>query len=194
MQQNETARHILRIARELLADGGPSALSFDAIARRLGRSKQAVLYWFPTKQALLAALFLPALRAETRAVEDALAHRTGPAAEAAIRALADFHLSDLGRFRMMYLSSQTVPQGSGREVDPRLLDQVHEVTDGLYSALAKALGAESTLGDPRRDAATLHAATLGLVLMLSLADSLDDPLKHDTEALVGGLVARWVPS
>jgi len=65
MPQRNTGDSILKIAREIMASEGLAAVSFDAIARRLGRSKQAVLYWYPTKHDLLTALFLPWLRAST---------------------------------------------------------------------------------------------------------------------------------
>ena len=54
----KTKDKILATAQRILTDGGIGALSFDAIARQMGVSKQAILYWFPTKQALLAALFV----------------------------------------------------------------------------------------------------------------------------------------
>lgn len=187
----DTAGRILDIARDLLGEAGPSALSFDAIAARLGKSKQAVLYWYPTKQALLAALFLPALRAEADAVCRALDHPQKGGAGSAVRALCRFHLSDLDRFRLMYLSPQILPPAGRRAAEPALLPQVHEVTDGMYAAISRALAGGAPTEATRREAAALHATSLGLVLMYSLADSLDDPLKHDTEDLIDILVARW---
>ncbi len=44
-----TKDRIIVAAEGLLRDGGIGALSFDAIARVLGVSKQAVLYWFPPR-------------------------------------------------------------------------------------------------------------------------------------------------
>ena len=46
MQDEKTNKKILTIAREILASDGLGAVSFDTIARRLGRTKQAVLYWY----------------------------------------------------------------------------------------------------------------------------------------------------
>lgn len=205
MSKNNTAERILDAAREILASQGLSALSFDAVARRLGHSKQAVLYWYPTRQELLAALFLPCLEAEAEAARAALEAVPGPAgqgpddAEAAaitafVRAVAAFHLADLDRFRLMYLSPQTLRRGGAAAAGPGpghapLLQRVHPVTDRLYGALAGRLRG----GDPaaaRRRAVAIHGAVLGLVLMVGLSGSLNDPLKHDTDALVEALVRQ----
>ena len=114
MTRSRTGDQILEIARDLLAEGGLGAVSFDAIAARLGRSKQAVLYWYPTKPDLLAALFLPWLEEEAALAETALRDATDGTDAIArfVRAVAGFHLSDLTRFRAMYLLPQTLTRGA----------------------------------------------------------------------------------
>jgi AcrR family transcriptional regulator len=195
-QAHPSAR-ILAIAREILASEGLGALSFDAVARRLGRSKQAVLYWFPTRQDLLAALFLPWLEAEAAAAISAIAAAPGRkrAIRAFVTAVADFHLEDLDRFRLMYLA----PQISGarreassarREARPkdRLVGRVHPITGALYGALAERLGNGGKRS--RAEALAIHSAVLGVVMMCALADSLDDPLRHSNARLVEALIER----
>ena len=71
---------------------------------------------------------------------------------------------------------------------PAELGEVHAVTDRMYAALADRLGGDA--GDARRQAVAVHTAVLGLMLILGLADSLDDPLKHGQTELVEALVAR----
>lgn len=190
MAKARTSDRILDIARELLSTGGLGAVSFDAIARRLGRSKQAVLYWFPTKHDLLAAMFLPWLEAEARAATAALAEASGPnrAVAAFVRAVTRFHFDNLDRFRMMYLLPQTLKPGGQGAPNPALLEKVHPVTGAMYAALAARLGDGHTAA--RQQAVAIHAAALGLVLMVSLADSLRDPLKHDPSDLVDALIDR----
>jgi len=189
MPAPRTRDQILEAARELLASDGLGAVSFDAIARRLGRSKQAVLYWYPTKHDLLAAMFLPWLEAEaevaTRSLADAQGR--GEAVGAFVRAVAGFHFDDLDRFRMMYLLPQTLRPSAHDPHDADLLDRVHPVTDRIYEALAGRLD-----GDPkaaRREAMAIHSAVLGLVLMTGLSERLRDPLKHSASDLVGALVS-----
>ncbi len=188
MSPQKTSDEILKIASELLASDGLGAVSFDAIARRLGRSKQAVLYWYPTKHDLLAAMFLPWLEAEadvaTRSVVDASGRVE--AIGAFVRAIAEFHFDDLDRFRMMYLLPQTIKPSENEPHNVELLEKVHPVTDRVYGALAPYLE-----GDPlatRRKAVVIHSAVLGLVLMFGLADSLSDPLKHSASELVDALI------
>lgn len=182
-----TGEQILSIARDILASDGLGAMSFDATARRLGRSKQAVLYWYPNKRALLAALYLPWLEAEAAAAIGALRGVTDAAAavDGFVRAVAEFHLGDLERFRLMYLVLQTTPTAD-RGADGNLLAAVHPITDRLYCALADRLDGDGQ----RRDAVAIHAATLGLVMMFALADALDDPLKHPPSQLLDALIHR----
>lgn len=186
----KTGDMILQIARTLMADGGLGAVSFDSIAARLGRSKQAVLYWYPTKADLLAALFLPWLEEEAALAENAVRNAPDPAEAIArfVRALSAFHLSDLTRFRAMYVLPQTLTRGAG---DMQLLDRVHGITDRLYAALAVHLGSDPAAA--HQQAFAVHSAVLGLALMAGLAEGLDDPLKHGQEAMVEALVARLIP-
>jgi AcrR family transcriptional regulator len=190
MSSAKTSDQILDIARELLQSGGVGAVSFDAIARRLGRSKQAVLYWFPTKHELLAAMFLPWLEAEAEVANGALADcsdRSG-AITAFVRAIAAYHFENLDRFRMMYLVPQTIKPSTQDPQSAAILEKVHPVTKEMYSTLAAHLDGDEPAA--RRDAVAIHAAVLGLVLMVGLADSLHDPLKHSEAELVDALIVR----
>lgn len=189
MSGTNTSDQILAIASELLASDGLGAVSFDAIARRLGKSKQAVLYWYPTKQDLLAAMFLPWLVAEaemaTRSVAKAGNRRE--AIDGYVRATANFHFDDLNRFRMMYLVPQTIKQNPHDLPNTEIAKQAPAVTDKIYGALAARLDGDRAAA--RREAVAIHSAVLGLVLMFGLADGLRDPLKHSENDLVEALIA-----
>lgn len=187
MPRLNTKDQILTIARNLLASGGLSAVSFDAIASRLGRTKQAVLYWYSNKHELLAALFLPWLEAEAEATIQAISDTTtrSEAVGAFVKAVTDYHFDDLDRFRMMYLLPQTVRPTGENAGDPKLLAMVHQVTDRMYGALAEKLDSEATAA--RQEAFAIHSAALGLVLMFGLAESVRDPLKHTASDLAGAL-------
>ena len=188
MPAQKTSDQILKIAQELLASGGLAAVSFDAIARRLGRSKQAVLYWYPTKHDLLASMFLPWLEAEAdvaiRSVADATSR--DDAVDGFVRGVAAFHFDDLDRFRMMYLLPQTMKPGANDSQNAKLLNKTHPITNRVYGALAAHLE-----GDPiaaRREAVATHSAVLGIVLMFGLAERLRDPLKHSASELIDALI------
>lgn len=186
----KTDERILRAAAELLANGGISEVSFDALAGKLGITKQAVLYWFPSKQALVSAMFASWLHAETEAALSAL-ESSGSAKEAVaafVREITRFHLSDLNRYRMMYLVPQTLGRDASSKLSEQTLDKIHAETDRLYEALARYMPGESVKA--RQQAMVIHSSALGLILMLSLADGVGDPLKHDQEDLVNELIER----
>jgi len=190
MQNSNTDVKILSIACELLATGGLGAVSFDAIARRLGRSKQAVLYWYPTKRDLMAAMFLPWLAAETETAVGAISNATNriEAISSFVGAVASFHLADLDRFRMMYLAPQTTRLKSNAKDNIVNGDAVYEVTNRLYSTLADHLGGQPEVA--RKDAVAIHSAVLGVVLMFAMADAMGDPLKHSATDLIDALIAN----
>ena len=177
---SDTKDEILRISERLLAERGVGGLSFDEIARRLGKTKQAVLYWFPSKPALLTAMYLPWLAEEASAVEAALrdASNEREAVDSFVKAVTDYHFASLDRFRLMYLAPQL-----HRPAEPALpaeaLAQIHRTTERLYSALAAHLGGE----DSRARAMSLHAAALGQVMLIALGEALGDPMKHGPEKL-----------
>jgi AcrR family transcriptional regulator len=92
--RSETARiAILRAARALLAEGGPGAVTMEAVATRAGVGKPTVYRWWPDRHAVaMAALMdtgvaegveasgrsaLTALRAQLRAVAKRFATSTG---------------------------------------------------------------------------------------------------------------------
>ncbi|MEX5598922.1 TetR/AcrR family transcriptional regulator [Pseudophaeobacter sp. C1-32P7] len=189
MPHKNTSDQILETARDLLASEGLAAVSFDAIARRLGCTKQAVLYWYPSKHNLLAAMFLPWLEAEAETAIQSVSGTTrrDEAVEAFVRAIAGFHFEDLERFRMMYLLPQTLKQSAKASHGAALLDRIHPVTDRMYGALADRL--DGNAKDVRQEALAIHSAVLGLLLMFGLADSVRDPLKHNASEMVSALIA-----
>lgn len=184
---------IVEHARRLVTEHGTGALTFQALAAVLGVSKQAIIYWYPSKWELVRDASLPPLRAEADAVVAAVAPaRTGSDAIArGVGALVAHHLADLRTFRMLYLAPQFDERAS--LADPEeILAPVHEITSSMYAALEAKLTADPTFcggESPRRLAVAAHAAGIGLLTMLALADAVGDPLVHRTEALVDALVA-----
>ncbi len=190
----DTRQQILDAAAALFGAGGLEAVTFDAVAARLGVTKQAVIYWFPSKVALLSALALPGLRDEAHAAIDAatLASCPAEAARAVVCAVIGFHLADLPRFRLMYLSPQIGVTVAARQTAAELVKQVHPVTGEMYAAVAHALGDGARA---RETAVALHMAALGHVLMVALTDAIGDPLRHAPAVLaerLADLVAAGV--
>ena len=62
----------------------------------------------------------------------------------------------------------------------------------MYSALTAKLVADpgfKTGEDARRLAVAVHMAGIGIITMVALADSMDDPMAHRIEAMLDALVA-----
>ena len=186
-QDTSTTRdRILETATTLMGAGGLDAVTFDAVAARMGVTKQAVIYWFPSKVALLSALALPSLRDEARAAIDAAtaAPSCAEAARAVLRALIGFHMADLPRFRLMYLSAQIGVTAAARKTAAELVEQIHPITSEMYEAVGAALGGGP---DARETAVALHMAALGHVLLVALTEAIGDPLRHAPDSLANRL-------
>jgi AcrR family transcriptional regulator len=189
-----TREAIVDQARRIVAGQGFASLTFQALAEALGVSKQAIIYWFPTKWDLALAYALRVLDGEAEATIPA-ARDAGSAAsaiEAFVRALVGHYLKNLGDFRVLYLAPQF-----DRSITPGVpsadtLGPIHEKTSAIYAALeAKiALDPEFRPGvSPRRLAVAAHMAGIGLITMLAMADAVNDPFKHSSADLLDALVA-----
>lgn len=188
-----TREMIIAEARRLVAEHGTAALTFQALASILGVSKQAILYWFPSKRALARHFCLPLLKEERDVVTAAIAG-TGSAAEAIdafVRALVRYHLSDLGRFRILYLWLQFEPGVALRPGDEHLLDPIHEATSSSYDLLEARIASDPSFlgqGDARKLAVAVDMAALGLITMVAMAEAMNDPWRHSTDSMVDALV------
>lgn len=196
---SETSERILAAARALVREVGPDKLTFDAVADRVGISKQAVIYWFPNKARLVEALVRPALESESEA--GICAVRDGASAREAIRdfitALAVFHTSDLERFRLMYVTPQIGQRPSGRDEMVTTLGRIHPATTRMYDRLAEVLvtsGRYDRMVDARRAAIAIHTSLLGLILRMAMADTLNSPLRHRNDSLVEALLGIIAPA
>ena len=195
----EMADRILVVARDIVREDGPDNLTFDRVAGRVGVSKQAIIYWFPNKARLVEALVRPALEAEAAAGKSALRANctdAGQAIRSFVEALAAFHVSDLDRFRLMYVTPQ-IGQRPGRAgAMLTTLGRIHPATTEMYDALAEQLVAAGRYGrviDARRAATAIHTALLGLLLRMAMADTLDAPLRHRDHALIDALLGVLTP-
>src|SRR5487761_72524 len=73
MAETSTADRILDAALSSFGSRGYEATSLDALAEGLGLRKQSILYWFPSKEALLEALIDRSANELALALETALA-------------------------------------------------------------------------------------------------------------------------
>ncbi|RBI87007.1 hypothetical protein DRV85_02460 [Rhodosalinus halophilus] len=182
-----TRQRILSAAAEIVRMGGPGALTFDAVAARLGITKQAVIYWFPTKAELMSGVSVPFLEAEAEAVVAAVSDAESPAdaARRVVAAVTDFHLGDLDRFRLMYVVPQSGRRPGARET-AAVLERVHPVTTRMYDAVEAALGGG---GEARETAVALHMAALGVAMLTATTEALGDPMAQAPRRLAARLAA-----
>ena len=180
---------IIEVARRLISARGVGELTYQVLADELGVTKQAIIYWYPSKAALARDLVLPALQGEVDALIAAVAGASSPAVaiERFVRALVDYHLADLSRFRLVYLAGQVDRDVHDLMLKQEALDEVHRVTGNGYAALEQALSAAAG-EEARRLAVAVHMSGVGLITMLALGASIDDPLKHRAEVMVETLV------
>jgi AcrR family transcriptional regulator len=189
-----TREAILETAARIISETGAASLTFQTLGETLGVTKQAIIYWFPSKSDLARELIVPALELEADAVTTALRRvkSARKATEAFLRALVMFHLADLGRFRLIYITAQFDPQIWQVAELPDITDRIHAATSRMYGALESVLAHASDFTNPssaRRAAVATHMAAVGAVTMLSLAEAVHDPLAHSPDALIDTLVS-----
>jgi len=189
---------IVLAAAAIVRDHGPDHLTFDRVAKRVGITKQAVLYWYPNKGRLIEALVRPSLELEAICGEDAVktTRRADTAIRAFVEAVASFHVSDLDRFRLMYVSPQIGRRSASGSEMLSTLGRVHPATTRMYDALAEKLvkhGRYAKMSDARRGAGAIHTAVLGTILRMAMADTLRAPLRHRDDAVISALVDVLAP-
>ena len=122
------------------------------------------------------------------AVDTAVAAASSPeeAVHGFLRAFVGEHVCDLRMFRACFLDQLRSPMEFNKEE----LAQLYPINDLMFGPLAAKLSAywgndELLHGiDPRRLAFAGYLGGLGLLVMKSLVELSDDPLKHSDEGLV----------
>jgi len=179
---------------KLVEQDSLGALTFQALADTLGVSKQAILYWYPSKWELMADCSLPIIQQEADALTGALAgsRNADDAIERFIRAFAGHYSSRLPQFRVLYLIQPLGIEPNAPE-QQLALAPVHRVTGTIYAALENWIAADADYArsnvSPRQLAVAAHMSAVGLITMFALADALGDPLVHPLEKMVDAVVA-----
>lgn len=189
-----TREAILETATRIISETGAASMTFQTLGETLGVTKQAIIYWFPSKADLTRELIMPALELEADAVVAALRRiKSGRRAiEVFLRTLIAFHLEDLGRFRLIYVSAQFDTQVWQVAGLPQLADTIHMTTSRMYSALEIVLAKAPDVAAPtsaRATAVATHMAAIGVLSMLSLADAIHDPMALASDTLIDAMVA-----
>lgn len=159
--ERPTRDRILDEAVDLFGFRGVEAVSLDEIARAVGVRKQSVLYWFPSKEALVAAVL------------DTVADELVVVITAAIRASDDDPLVRIDAvIRAVFGPAVRRPAllGLVRELgrlDPELVERLRSRIGPLVEACVAYLASEMERGrlrraDPRLVAALAYATVTGI--------------------------------
>lgn len=192
-RRSDRPDQILSAARALLRAHGVSELTYEAIAGELGVTKQAVIYWFGTKEELLGELHLRILSDESEVLAQAVRDRSpAEAIRSMLQALLAHHAAtDWQEFRLLYMTVQLVPDTRPMLTVQDRSTRVYPVTAGFYDAFEDAL--RPALGASARDAAVaIHLAAIGLATMSGLMDALDDTMRIGIPDLADVLADRLV--
>ncbi|MDR0243698.1 MAG: TetR/AcrR family transcriptional regulator [Burkholderia sp.] len=155
-----TRNTIVRVARELLLEGGPLTFSQRAVAAGAGISVSNLQYYFPTRLAVLRAVIEPVIDAylvELRRVLDSDASPDEVLERVTARSLREAKDAQYGALFRHFLSFATM--------DPECL----KLFDGWYGTLTHEMAKLLRIVNPMFDVAdSVHVATL----LISMADGL----------------------
>ncbi|MET0418419.1 MAG: TetR/AcrR family transcriptional regulator [Actinoplanes sp.] len=172
MAESDMERRLVNAGVELLAEAGTDALSLREIARRAGVSHGAPRRYFPTHQALLAAIAQEGFR-KLAAVVDQTIGEAGAEPRAAVLALGrgyvEFAAHEPGMFALMFRHDLL----RGNQIGLR------ETSTALFGVLVDLLK-RAALPDPPATAAALWAALHGIAQLwqwgsLQVATGATDP-------------------
>lgn len=148
---------IARAALQILATGGPSALTIRALAQALGGSTALVTHYFPTRQAVVEGLVDVLLEIWRKEV-DALRRQEGGALEPRSFLLWMLPLTDWTRLCERARLTFHVASGEDREIAQRLLGTIDQ---WMRAELARVLAPKVTDPTERERLVDLLRATAG---------------------------------
>lgn len=185
-----TRERILEAVLELVAAGGPHAVTYRAVARKAGVAQGVMTYHFASRRALLSAAFalhLARLRAAARAMP--VTEVETLSLEAKTRLVHAFVKDMVRRDRARYLAEFELLLELAR--DARLRDEVAPETD-VTRAFATELLSATGSPRPEPDALLVSAAVQGLVLeWLSRPD--DRAFEREVRGAIRRLVEVFFP-
>jgi AcrR family transcriptional regulator len=193
-RRERSREEIVDAARRVLLRNGIAATTLDAVAKEVGLTKAALYYYYPSKDALLFEIVYGAVEAQSRAVHDAVAEAKngGEALRAIVRETVHTFASRLDDFRLTFLNGQIAGPGAVR-LGPEQFARIRPLNDLAYSGAAKILADEwkqrrGRAGvEPRLMAFLASVASIGLLTMKGMVESVGDPLLYSDEQLIDGL-------
>jgi AcrR family transcriptional regulator len=192
-RRNRSREEILDAARQVLLRNGIAGTTLDAVAREVGVTKAALYYYFPSKDALFFELVFGSLASQAQAVRDAVEKSaTGADALGAIvRESVEAFAPRLDDFRLAFLQAQVAGQGAVH-FDAQQFARIRPLNELWFAGAVKKLNEDRkkrpgrATVEPRLLAFLAWLASIGLLTMKGMVESLDDPLLYSDEQLIEG--------
>jgi AcrR family transcriptional regulator len=184
---------ILAAATNVFATAGLEGATIRAIAQAAGYTPGAVYSYFPTKEAIYAAILAQSLTALRDAVESAA--RAAPNDEArlraTIRAFYDFYRARPQELELgFYLFQGMKPRGLSRDIDRALNSRLIAVLMRIRGAVMKLGGLRPLAAHRETVAAMCHISGVLLMARTGRLKTLDSDPDLLIEHYVAGLIAR----
>ncbi|WNG40528.1 TetR/AcrR family transcriptional regulator [Archangium violaceum] len=145
----QTAEEAKRIASRQLAEGGPGAISLNAIAKEMGLTGPALYRYFASRDELLAELVTDAYNDLADVFQAAAEQEGAHSPRARLHALAEAYrqwaLAQPHRYQLLFASSA----GSGQLAPERTIPAAHRTMTFLFDTLVKLLSASPTTIEPQ---------------------------------------------
>jgi AcrR family transcriptional regulator len=193
LKRAQTRRDILDAAQSILHDGGVDAVTLASVAGQLGMTKQALYYYFASKEVLVRALVTTLLDEE---IETLIAAIDGLDSNerllgTLINAFHGHYTDRMDAFRTVYCQSQLYASPDSAIDELTLRDEIHPRTRHLFDVLEERLVGSGASNEHRTHmrqlAFSAWASALGLLTILGVADSTSDPLAHADKDLLDTL-------
>lgn len=134
--REETLADVHRIAMRQLAEGGPPAVSLNAIAKELGMTGPAMYRYVDSRDALLVDLVVAAYDAMAESLHTAANDAPDTPPDARLRALAQAFRAWALHAPERYLLTFGAPTGSGQLAPDRIIPAVQASMHTILGALA----------------------------------------------------------
>jgi AcrR family transcriptional regulator len=192
-RRNRSRKEILEAARQVLLRNGIAGTTLEAVAREVGVTKAALYYYFPSKDALFFELVFGNLESQAQAVHDAVEKSTtgADALGAIVRESVEVFAPRLDDFRLAFLQAQVAGQGAVH-FDAQQFARIRPLNELWFAGAVRKLNEDRMKRpgrakvEPRLLAFLAWLASIGLLTMKGMVESLDDPLLYSDEQLIEG--------
>ena len=189
-KRERTRNEILSVARKILYAQGVGAVKLTSVSSELGLTKQALYHYFSSKEELIKSLITSLLDEEINFVLKIIikSKKSNNPLGKMIQAFYDHYINNLDAFRTVYCLSQLYNSEELGFDDITMRENINKLTRNLFDTLEERLSTDSMTKTQRKEkrqlAYTAWLAALGLITMLGVSKSTNDPLIHSDKDLL----------